>query len=48
MTYVDFWIYLAKTLSPLRTLSMLGKVIRLIIILCKFHIVRLGYVSFVP
>jgi hypothetical protein len=47
MTYVDFWIYLAKTLSPLRTLSVLGKVTRLIIILCKFHIVHLGYVLFV-
>jgi hypothetical protein len=45
---VDFWIYLAKTLFPLRTLSVLGKVTRLIIILCKLHIVHLGYVSFVP
>jgi hypothetical protein len=46
--YVDFWIYLAKTLSPLRTLSVLEKVTRLIIILCKFHIAHLGYVSFIP
>jgi hypothetical protein len=48
LTYVDFWIYLVKTLSPLRTLSVLEKVTRLIIILCKLHIVHLGYVSFVP
>jgi hypothetical protein len=48
ITYVDFWIYLPKTLSPLRTFSVLGKVTTLIIILCKFHIVHLGYVSFVP
>jgi hypothetical protein len=44
MTYVDLWMYFAKTRSPLRTLSVLGKVTRLIIILCKFHIVHLGYV----
>jgi hypothetical protein len=48
MTYVDFCIYLAKTRSPLRTFSVLGKVTRLIIILCKIHTVHLGYVAFVP